>query len=654
MTTNNNTQRPKSRKIFLWMGGVGSLLYILLRLASASPPPNNYESTLDDSWMQTLNWAFVNHMQFGRDIVFTYGPWGFLCRGCHPATFLLYSLIWTVFSVVFWLAGWRLARHFSSNGLVAGLWLTGLAALISLPGWQNFDVRLIAWVVVLLSLHFFVEDQLAAVTKLLLAVSLGCLGLVKFTGLVMATAVILLISADELFRRRRVPWIFLAFVISLCAFWLAAGQAAGLFWRYLENSWQITSGYTEAMMTDTDGGMRDLVIFWLMAAVAVAPMFYLAFKKNNFWGLLPAAGLGVVIFLVFKHGFVRHDQHIGVAVLAVLLMGLASLAVVWPVIGAQCPRGRVVETLRMLVLCIYAVVTFHICVSGENLPADVAVTFSPLSLLTQAKSYCAIGQVRLAYEIYLQTIHAQLMTPAIDGTVDVYSWDQAAAFASGLEYHPRPVFQSYTGYTPKLEEMNANFLRSDDAPANLLLHLQTIDRRYPSLDDGLSWPEFLTRYDLKKTNGNFLLLERAMPPREYHLMPIGRTDLAFNENYALDLSNGPVWARLEIDQSRLGRLASVIYKPPVIFASVQLRDGSRRLCRIVPGMAREGFLISPLVEDNETFALLTSAGWPAKLAAKDVVSLSLTAYTDSHSTACYQPLMHLYLYHLDYPRQHVD
>jgi hypothetical protein len=43
----------------------------------------------------------------------------------------------------------------------------------------------------------------------------------------------------------------------------------------------------------------------------------------------------------------------------------------------------------------------------------------------------------------------------VHGNADVYPLSQTAVLASGLTCQPRPVFQSYSAYTPKLAEMNA-------------------------------------------------------------------------------------------------------------------------------------------------------------------------------------------------------
>ena len=59
------------------------------------------------------------------------------------------------------------------------------------------------------------------------------------------------------------------------------------------------------------------------------------------------------------------------------------------------------------------------------------------------------------------------------------------------------MIQSYAAFTPELADLNAAYLRSSHAPDNVFFECAPIDDHYPSLDDGLSWPVLLTRYDIR-------------------------------------------------------------------------------------------------------------------------------------------------------------
>ena len=56
-----------STVLFMWY----LVTYVLLPIPAIRP-------AIDESWRAFLTWAFEHHKQFGIEVIFTYGPWGFL------------------------------------------------------------------------------------------------------------------------------------------------------------------------------------------------------------------------------------------------------------------------------------------------------------------------------------------------------------------------------------------------------------------------------------------------------------------------------------------------------------------------------------------------------------------------------------------------
>jgi hypothetical protein len=55
-----------------------AVILVLLLWPSLCYFPFAPQTSLDASWQQVLIYAHAHHWQFGRDIIFTWGPWGFL------------------------------------------------------------------------------------------------------------------------------------------------------------------------------------------------------------------------------------------------------------------------------------------------------------------------------------------------------------------------------------------------------------------------------------------------------------------------------------------------------------------------------------------------------------------------------------------------
>jgi hypothetical protein len=363
------------------------------------------------------------------------------------------------------------------------------------------------------------------------------------------------------------------------------------------------------------------------------------------------AGVGTILFLVFKLGYVRNGwQHETTAALALTIVALAGLAI------TRLDKKYLALAASVLLLgaVLFASAVFNFWLPGNGLAKQLARTFSIYSLFAPvATSYT--GSLKSEYEKNLARERTEFPLPPLPGGADLYSYEQTILFAHGLPYQPRPVIQSYSAYTPELAELNAAHLRTAAAARNLLFSIQTIDGRFPSLDDGRSWPELLTRYDLKGAaddQGKFLLLSKTAVPREFHLLSLKNTTATFGAPVMLPAAtNGPVWAEIEIKKTLTGSVVSTLYKPPLLWLTVLLKNGAQHRFRLVPGQAAGGFLLSPLIADTKSFAALAGVDWRQDLAGLEVEAMTISADTDSGSTSCYQSPMAVRFYQLEYPLQ---
>src|SRR5690242_7477884 len=72
------------------------LLFVLLALALVPWALHMPSDGLDESWFVVISHAFVNRWQFGKDIVFTLGPYGFVHTSLfHPETYRFTLALWS-------------------------------------------------------------------------------------------------------------------------------------------------------------------------------------------------------------------------------------------------------------------------------------------------------------------------------------------------------------------------------------------------------------------------------------------------------------------------------------------------------------------------------------------------------------------------------
>ena len=649
--------RALTKTLAKWLAATISLLFVFSRFLPIGGL-GRYD-IVDDSWIQMLHFAFAKGLQFGRDIVFTFGPWGFLYGGYNPATYSISVIVWAVLAAVCWWAAWRVVAHFFKNPLVCWLWMMAVIGLASISPFLNMDVRLTAWPLLLLLLHFSVEERPFTTIQAMLVISLGLLSLIKHSMFTIAVVTVLIIAADNVFRQRRFPWIVLAFAGGVFFFWVLAGQGLTRFGLYLRGASEIVSGYTEAMMWQQPTDKADIVRFWEVAAALCALVGYVVCKRHRFFGLLPLLGFAFIVFAAFKYGYVRHDGHEVAATNLLLFAALLWLPAAWCTIW-QRSRWLVPAVLLPLILAAPLASLSLKRYANSGLFSVLAQQLRVQNLFAPAKTFREFLEDRQnsfrAYNTYAAGFRAGTF-PNLDihdnGSADVYPLSHTLALPLGLTCRPRPIFQGYSVYTPRLAEMNAAHLRGDRAADHILFDVWTIDGRFASQDDSLSWPELLTRYDIKRVAGQYILMEKSVTPRQYKLTPISETVARFDEGIEIpSMSGGPIWVRIDIRRSFWGKSVAMLYRPAGVSLSVSTRSGRGYSGRLLSAVARTGFLLSPVIENRQSFFALASTNWQHELAHLEVTSARITTDGGRGVASQYKsPPVRVRFYRLDFPRQ---
>jgi hypothetical protein len=615
---------------------------------------------LDSNWIRAMNWARVHHLDFGNDFVFTYGPWGFAVVPEDPKIFLLAATIWSAFALAFFAAIVQIANFLTpSRWKAAMLLLAFIAGLLGISD-QLPEVRLyfLAWV--LFILHFFVDDRGWSRTKIALTICLALAGLTKFSITLMAVPVIGAITLEQLWRRR-LPSYFLVYTISYLLWWLAAGQAMGSLGPYLHHSWMIAGGYGQGEGSAGSDEASDLTWFLFCSGLMLAAVGALLIKKtfrqvksgsaiDQAIGqtprtrelpmlprekvILATAGLAGILWMLLKAGFVRHDNHI--------ITAAVSLALLAPVLGAVIWRrtGFGIGAIAAALACAGSL--YFAGVSWNKFDSDGLETlwWTPLEqfpgrALLALQSLGDRSVLSHARETDFERLQ-DIPLPAVDGSVDSYSTGQGILIAQDLNYQPRPVMTSYLAYTAGLSQLNADYLAGPKAPETILFRIESIDIHDPAQEDALSWPQILSRYDVKDAAMGWLMLRRSAQPRTVSVETIQQTEAPMGQAISIPASDDPIWVAIDVRSTIWGKLVGAAYRPAALLLRVKTADGNARTFRLLPDEARAGFLLSPVVGDNLSFAMLNSSNWKSAMGDQAVSAITVSADTPDGSSAEYQ------------------
>lgn len=601
---------------------LATVLAVFVPLSPKMPQVN-----LDPSWAYGVNQAVAQGLIFGRDLIFTFGPYASIYSTFyHPATdgLMVWGSLYLALSFWFGLMivskdrRWGWPAVFAI--LLAGLSYARDSLLFSLP--------LLAGLATLKLLEQI--NKSARIGKpcffyiALLYAPLGLLPLIKGSMLMLCIPIPCAASLLFLHQRQKIMAliVLLSPLLSMFCFWLLTGyHAAGLV-TYFKGMVPIISGYTEAMsISGGPGRLRRWYSWFEVAAFLLMFVIFIRFLVKQEQALTaPKLFLVAIYFLYlfasFKAGFVRHDGHALIASSSLLIGALLLLCFYDSKNAFNVLKGA---------LLVWACFDFHYIKTTPPLFIRHFVSTYQAAWYGLGERVAPHGGGLIArYGNTLKAIRAEFPIPLLQGTTDVYSFGQTQLLASGNKWAPRPILQSYSAYTPALAEANKKHLTGGNAPDNIIFRVEPIDNRMPSLEDGVSWPVLFSCYAPQGIENDYLRLRRKSKCDQSEA-PIKKTRERhiLGERVYLPVSKHSLFAQIEIRPNLIGRIADILFKRNELQITVNLANGQQKKYRLVPGLAASGFLVTPLVMNTGDFALMY--GKPGNWSDKRVKSLIIGA-----------------------------
>ncbi len=440
-----------------------SLIWLVVALffgvtAAADVPATG----LDPSWATAMN--LLGELRFGPELVFTYGPWGFLDAPLilSRPLFGLALVVEVAVIASVWIVAYRALVRRWSSWLVAPV--STVVAVVTAPT-ELSSLALCAAAGGLL-LHVVPPDEqparavrssvattagLAALGALLLQVKVS-------DGLaVLALAAVSVVAAAS-FRQ---AWIVAAAGVASAAvatagLWLARCQSLGDLPRWLRGSLDMVTGYGEALSLEavtSDTGYYAAGAVTLLLVVAA-----LLLLRGRRWSIRVTVVLvlGLVVAFAFKDGFTRHDTFhepaffILTGVVLVVVTGMSRHPVV-ALVGAVLALGMVRPDLTAV----------------DPGPAAQRWKANARVLVDAAYASDRLDSTRTELQrIYAlpEPIRRDLSSGA---PVSIDPWETTLAWAYDLNWAPVPVFQTYAVLSEDLDERNAEAIAG--APPDQLI-----------------------------------------------------------------------------------------------------------------------------------------------------------------------------------------
>jgi hypothetical protein len=518
-----------SRLEGLWRRPPTWLLGVAVALLSWNVGMIPASGGLDASWNAGLAMATEDGLRYGTELVFSYGPLGFLQgqRLWYGDLGVLAFLFSATLYVGFCLAlVWALRRRLPAlPTLVIAFLVVAVLPLIE-------EALLLA---VLASLAILERERSERTVNVFVVAAAGFAAveaLLKLsTGPIIALIFLLALIGSRA-RWRQIAAFALLFVAELAALWLITGQSLGDVPHFIQNTAQIVSGYSTAMLRKVDVPAWKVTLATIAAAAitlgVVAASYRARFRDQRArWA---AVGLvAVAAFTLFKEGVVRTDA-------GHLSLYFSSACVLWIAIPWT---GR-----RWLLAGAAAIALMGIPVRPPGLPtnldaaANVRFAGEGLHALLSGDRRADLIDAGRAGMRSLYRIDRRSRTALEGRTVAIEPWEAAVAWAYELNWEPLPVFQNYSAYTSELDRLNAAAVESRSGPERILRENQLLvlpefptpdlDGRYPGWDPPEQARAVLCNFVPLQTTERWQVLGRV-PNRCGRPHPIGSLEARYGE-----------------------------------------------------------------------------------------------------------------------------
>jgi hypothetical protein len=589
--TPNSTQVARNERIY---GIVAALGILYVSLVTFSVQFESVKPGLDESWEWALNAVAQSSYIFGRDVVFTFGPLGFLM---YPRP-LGHNFQWAAgFAVCIQVIFAALLAVIASAARTKRgflLFLGGSVLANAMGMWGEYSYRILVGlclVIASLSSPFAIPACiLAGVLAPVFLVMKFSIGLACLSMMAVATLILF-------FRQRAWPKIFalwLSAALSL-TFWvfLLFGNARN-FTRWLALSWEFASGYGAAM--SYGGSLREaivgifLLLFLLLSAV---------FLKGT--AATPSLLFAIPALMALKHGFVGNTgMSTGYFTFMVAVTSVVFLFVEtrteWRLAGLLWALTFISALGKGVFLMSWPPITTEDL--RRHLSGQVGIQAlrnvwdsKRLALSLQAESTGLLAEERLPAR-WASGLHAG------QGGVDILPWELSYLPANDLPWRPSLVLQQYSAYTHSLDQAMEEHLGSQGGPSDLLIEFAGLAGRQILLDTPLTFRRIFADYEPVETDysRNLLWIRRraSRRPLAGETQLVHSTRIRFGEWVTPPKSSGKLFAQFFIKPNVSGLIRQILWKTSPVYLRLEYENGDKAEYRMLPATASGGVLINYL------------------------------------------------------------
>lgn len=566
------------------------LTYVVL----VASPMRFWQIRADDNdytWVFALNFGAAHGLTFGRDLVWASGPLGFLTFpqniGHNLAAGLLFQtcawiLLASAYAELFLRTGIPLAR-LSLFSLCVGLasplfWFNRgsegvfVAGILTLLVMVRFDHEP--------STDRSGSDRVAGANMrryLTALVLVGVLPLMKLSGGIQAVLALCGFLIDRGIELRWAAWreVLLAAIVPSACF--VIGLAITLpslhaFASYLHQSWEFAAGVTVSV-SSAGSDAQLAAAFLVLLAIVLLTWLQGDPRVARFYMVLLAAPL----MFALKHGFFRQDDHIiNFFCFAALAIGLMSLYANFSGWRTFAVLGIVIP---LPIICLPSLVSYKNVLgdmTGLRVIRDISLAYRSA---TRGQTP-ALERSLMGAQAPSPLVEPKIRAILGDSPVSVLSLNYSAAYFDNLDLKIYPVVQLYSAYTPFLDQMSAEWIRTK-GPRYLLFDGRTIDVRHPWAQSPALWAEVYRDYETRLLTDHNLLLQRRREPRFTAFETVRSFQMHFPGELNLPPAKTAEYWSLTCHLTATGYLRKLFFRVLPVTMNIEFNDGRQSVFRSI-------------------------------------------------------------------------
>lgn len=576
---------------------------------------------LDPSWQNVYKWLLFKNCNFGIDIIYTFGPLAGYFLSTYNHEYFLCNILVNIGLVLFFICQFVYIAMSVEVSVRGNKYLCSLLAgiFVFLIFWPYSDVLYYSIILCTFIYMRLVSYRCTLVLILQLAL-LAVLGLVKFSFLLSVILLFFICIFLGIVRRNctRQVGLLCMYIGFLLIFWHLSGQSIINLPAYMFNYLDMAFSYNGAMGVNGIKGWKifDFIAISLLGGLTL--YFLQALSKEEFdfhvnmdhdEGNVEKLEIKIfILFLLlvlFKYGMGRHDLHQNAFWEFLMLISL--------LIPSVCYQRHTLFSVKKLSLSIYIIsllcLTSGMLLESQNnydlLKSRFEAPFSNIKansaiLFKDGLNEYQVNLEKAQLDIYNREASLPTFEKIINNdTVDVYNYRQNYAILNDFNYRPRPVFQGYQTFTKNLMEKNENFILTN--PSDYIIFKQeTIDNRLGLMDDSMWLAEVLNNYDLVAEERDLLLLKKKESFQEVKRFKVSDGVVDFDDIIDIPCKNGErISISMEIENSVLGKILSMLWKPPIVEMELIKDNGDVVVRRIIPSMIRTPVYIDGVIDNND-------------------------------------------------------